>query len=234
MKKKARNKVIECLRKSKQQYFNQFSYKLKSENLSSNLKTFYISFLKIFFTYTRKDGLIFIDETDKANVLNDYFREQTILDDQHAPMPNIEPYPDSTMSSLVIPPLEVESIMECLSLGKTVGPDGINNQILWECSRELSHPLCFLINHSFSHGIFPETWKDAMVCTIYKKLDMSSVSNYSPISLLSYLEKVAEHVIFKHLYNHLNDNSILTPLLSGFIPGDSTTNQLTYLYDTFS
>ena len=38
-------------------------------------------------------------------------------------------------------------------------------------------------------------------------------------------------MVFKHLYNHLNENNILSPLQSGFIPGDSTTNQLTYLYN---
>ena len=62
---------------------------------------------------------------------------------------------------------------------------------------------------------------------------MSFVSNYRPISLLSCLEKVAERAIIRHLYNHLHENSILTPLQSGFIPGDYLTNQLTYLYDTF-
>ena len=138
------------------------------------------------------------------------------------------------MSSLVITPLEVESTMKCLPPGKAVGPDGINNQILQEGSRELSHPLCFLFNHSLSLGIFPEIWKDAIVCAIYKNGAMSSVSNYRPISLLSCLEKVAERAVFKHLYNHLHENSILIPLQSGFIPGDSPTNQLTYLYDTFS
>ena len=210
------------------------SDKLKSENLSSKdwwpiLKSF-ISPSNSSIPTLEKDGLIFTDETDKANVLNDFFRDQTILDDQHAPIPNIEPYTDNTMSLLVITPLEVESIMKCLPLGKAVGPDGINNRILRECSRELSHPLCFLLNHSLSLGIFPETWKDAMVCAIYKKGDMSSVSNYRPISLLSCLEKVAERAVFKHLYNHLHENSILTPLQSGFIPGDSPTNQLTYLH----
>ena len=71
------------------------------------------------------------------------------------------------------------------------------------------------------------------VCYIQKE-DMLSVSNYRPISLLSCLERVAERAVFKHLYNHLHENSIVTPLQSSFIPGDSPTNQLTYLYDTFS
>ena len=72
-------------------------------------------------------------------------------------------------------------------------------------------------------------------CMLFtKKGDLSSVSSYRPISLLSCLEKVAGRVVFKYLYNHLHENSILTPLQSGFIPGDSATNQMNYLYDTFS
>ena len=42
-----------------------------------------------------------------------------------------------------------------------------------------------------------------------------------------------ERFVFKHLFNHLSDNNILTPLQSGFLPGDSTVNQLTFLYNTF-
>ena len=48
------------------------------------------------------------------------------------------------------------------------------------------------------------------------------------------MEKVAVRVVLKHLFNHLYENSILAPLQSGFIPGDSITNQPTYLYGTFS
>ena len=39
-------------------------------------------------------------------------------------------------------------------------------------------------------------------------------------------------VVLKHLLNHLHENSFLAPLQSGFIPGDSITNQP--IYDTFS
>ena len=56
---------------------------------------------------------------------------------------------------------------------------------------------------------------------------------YRSISLLNSEDKVFERIVFKHLFNHLQDNNILTPLQSGFIPGDSTVNQLTFLYNTF-
>ena len=39
--------------------------------------------------------------------------------------------------------------------------------------------------------------------------------------------------MFKYLFNHLRDNNLLSSLQSGFIPGDSTVNQLTFLYNTF-
>ena len=42
-----------------------------------------------------------------------------------------------------------------------------------------------------------------------------------------------ERVVFKHLYNHFRDDGILSSLQSRFIPDDSTTNQLTFLYNTF-
>ena len=114
-----------------------------------------------------------------------------------------------------------------------MGPDSINNRVLRELATELSVPLCSLFNQSIQTGIFPECWKFANVCPIHKNGDRSVPSNYRPVFLLCTTDKVFERVIFKHLYNHFLDNKILTPLQSGFIPGESSVDQLTYLYDTF-
>ena len=62
----------------------------------------------------------------------------------------------------------------------------------------------------------------------------SIVSNYRPISLLNSVAKLFEKLVFKYLYNHLQDNNMLSSLQSGFIPGDSTVNQLVYLYHIFT
>ena len=61
-----------------------------------------------------------------------------------------------------------------------------------------------------------------------KKGDLSIVSNYRPISLLNAEDKLLERLMFKYLFNHLRDNNLLSFLQSGFIPGDSTVNQLTF------
>ena len=82
-------------------------------------------------------------------------------------------------------------------------------------------------------SVFPASSKDAHVSPVPKKGYLSIISNHRPISLLNSEGKVFERLVFKHLFNHLQNNNILSSLQSGFIPGDSTVNQLAYLYHTF-
>lgn len=55
-------------------------------------------------------------------------------------------------------------------------------------------------------------------------------NNYRPISLLYCMEKVLERIRFKNIFNFPHDNDFISPLQSGFKPGDPTFNQLTFLY----
>ena len=77
-------------------------------------------------------------------------------------------------------------------------------------------------------------WKHANVMPLFKKDDSSKLNNYRPVSLLSCTSKILERIVFKTVFNYLRDNNILTSHQSGFQPGDSTVNQLAYLYHVFS
>ena len=163
-----------------------------------------------------------------------FFRDQTLVDDTNVDLPVIDQYVvHSYFSSLQLTPSEVETVLKSLPIGKAAGPDGINNRILRELAVELSVPFCSLFNQSLRTGNFPACWKVSHVCPIHKSGDRSVPSNYRPVSLLCTPEKSFERAVYKHFYNHLHNNNILTSLQSGFIPGDSTVNQLTYLYNTF-
>ena len=183
---KIRNKVIESIRQSKQHHLDQLSNKLKSESLSSKdwwstLKAFVSPAENSSVPTLEKDGCVYYDDTDKANILNNFFRDQTLLDDCNARVPNSACYFHNILFSLKIMPQmppEVESVFRSLPLGKAVDPDGINNRILRELAHELSYPLCSLINESLQIGISPDAWKDAHVCPIFKGGDSASVSNY--------------------------------------------------------
>ena len=181
------------------------------------------------------NNVIYTDECDKANILNSYFQSQTLLNELNAVLPNL---PDtdrlkSHLDNIVFTKLEVESVLKTLVVGKASGPNGLSNRILRELASEVSAPFCALFNQSLRTGSFPTPCKEANVCPVPKKGDLSIVSNYRPISLLNSECKVFERLVFKYLFNHLQHNNLLTSLQSGFIPGDSTVNQLTYLYNTF-
>ena len=106
---------------------------------------------------------------------------------------------------------EVKAILRTLLVGKAVGPDGISNCILRELANEFSTPLASLFNQSIRQVDVPVCFKIAHVCPVPKGgSDPSDVCNYRPISLLSNLNKVFERLVFKHLFNHLRDNNILT------------------------
>ena len=79
----------------------------------------------------------------------------------------------------------------------------------------------------------PSPWKLANVTPILIKGDPSNVSNYRPISLLSTIGKVLENLIHKYVFNFFHAHEVLTALQSGFVPGDSTVNQLVDIYNTF-
>ena len=44
---------------------------------------------------------------------------------------------------------------------------------------------------------------------------------------------MCERLVFKHVFNYLRDNNLISAQQSGFVPGDSTVNQLTPLYNVF-
>ncbi len=110
------------------------------------------------------------DGNEKANVLNDFFHQQTLLDDTNTDIP---PLPDldhiNKLDTINITPNEVGKVLKSLKLGKACGNDGINNKVLKELHEELSIPLSTLFNHSIEHAIMPTKWKEANVTPIFKK-----------------------------------------------------------------
>ena len=67
-----------------------------------------------------------------------------------------------------------------------------------------------------AQGIYPERLKFSLIKPIYKNGDKSSPSNYIPISLLPAFSKIFEKVIYKRLFDHLNNNVILNEHQYGF------------------
>ena len=92
---------------------------------------------------------------------------------------------DYSLSQINWSELEIENIIEELNFNKASGDDGISHRMLKGVSKNVSKPLCILMNRSLGEGIFPDIWKLANVIPIFKKGGKSQPSNYRPIRLLS-------------------------------------------------
>ena len=88
-----------------------------------------------------------------------------------------------------------------------------------------------IINTSIDSRIFPSLWKTALVRPIPKNPNPSAFKDLRPISLLPYLSKILEKVVYDQVLKYCEDLNILPDLQSGFRRGRSTSTALLEVID---
>ena len=236
---KVRNRCNTAVNNAKTEYYKKLSNDIITEKLNSQN---WYKLIKRLFGNQQKDKSISLlkindeiidDHLEMANIFNTFFSEQSCIDDSNVTLPELEQVNEPVLEQLYFNENEVEDILSILDISKAIGPDSINPRLLKEGCGILKSPLCRLFNMSIELGIFPNAWKLANVTPVFKKDCPSNVSNYRPISLISVLGKVMERCVYKHIYNFLAQNNVLTSNQSGFTPGDSAINQLIYMTNEF-
>ena len=185
--KQIRNRVIKLIRDSKQLHYDKIAEKLKSKTLStkdwwSTLKSFIIPCTKSSIPPLEVNNDIYTDESDKANLLNNFFQSQTVLNEQNATLPNLpdNTFPNRHLDNIVFSRLEVESVIKTLVTGKASSPNGLSNRILRELSSKLSIPFCSLFNHPYEQVLFLQRTRKQMyvlfpkkvICLLYLTIDL--------------------------------------------------------------
>ena len=168
------------------------------------------------------------DSKEKAKIFNDFFLSHSNIDDSNIRLPDAEF--ECNLDKIVASENEVHDLLTCIDTSKATGPDGISPKLLHEAGVTIVPSLTKLINLSLTKCKIPKGWKLANVIPLYKKGDKHNTNNYRPVSLLSCVSKILERIVFKHLYNYIRDKKLLSKDQSGFQTGDSTVNQLSYLY----
>ena len=96
------------------------------------------------------------------------------------------------------------------------GTDGIANHFLKIALPVIVESLCNIFNLSIATGVFPDCWKIARIAPISKSGQFDDRSNYRPISVLPFLSRAFEKLVFNQLYEYLDKNKLIHYKQSGF------------------
>ena len=239
--KSLRNEVIFLINKSKRNYYESFFERHKSDTsqIWKGIKS--IVTLKSKCQY-KPTTLNFNDNTiseplDIANAFNEFFTRIGPSLSETIPKSN-QPFQsflrNRTLESFFLNPTntdEITKILRNLNKNKATGPNSFPISILKENIEILAEPIAIILNLSFQSGVFPDKLKIAKVIPVYKKGDMTSSSNYRPISLLSIFSKIFEKCVHKRLYSFLLKFNILYKKQFGFRPKYSTEHALVSLIE---
>lgn len=119
---------------------------------------------------------------------------------------------------------DILSAIKELKNKPTAGFDQVPSYVIKDCSNVLAFPLSIILNASLKSSVYPQIWKSARVCPIFKSGDPSNVTNYRPIAILSNFSKVFEIILYRHIYK--NVKHIISPSQHGFMEGRSTITNL--------
>ena len=125
---------------------------------------------------------------------------------------------------------ELQTVLRQLKTKKSPGPDGANNEMLTHLGNSAMCKLLDIYNHSWTQGLLPQIWREAVMIPIHKKgKDPKKAASYRPISLTSCVGKTMERIVNTRLKWYLETNNLLATQQAGFRQFRSTEDQTTYL-----
>jgi hypothetical protein len=116
----------------------------------------------------KKDGLLFCNSRNKANILNQQFSFVYIQEDKSY-LPKLERSTTSNISSIKVNQNGVAKILRNIKSHKASGPDNIPGRLLKEDADELAPGLIHLFHISTDRGKITSDWTEALVSPIFKK-----------------------------------------------------------------
>ena len=216
-----RNKVIDLIKKAKEQYYKQ----VIEENKNSSDIWNYIKELGPKSAKSTPNTLTFnertaTDTSDIADMFNDYFTNlsNNLLSgnpDYQNTLHTLRNYTQTKLQSFnefrirPIDETEVFSMLRKLQTNKSTGVDCLGPRLLKLSAPIISKCVAHMINKSIEKGIFPNELKIAKVTPIFKKGARSDPGNYRPISILPTISKLFERHVAAQIHKFLTKFKLL-------------------------
>ena len=146
---------------------------------------------------------------------------------------NITCFVDNIMNSIVI------SYVSCMDIKTTIlslknsstGYDKLPASIAKQCIDNYVVPLTYIGNMSLMEGVFPSELKLAKVVPIFKAGESDKVTNYRPISVLSFFHKYLKKTMYNYVVNFMDKHDTIHKYQFGFRKQHSTQHAIITLVD---
>ena len=110
--------------------------------------------------------------------------------------------------------------------------DSMPTQLLKKVLPVVLPTITKIVNSSLETGLFVEQWKSAVIRPTIKKSGLEPIlSNYRPVSNLSFLSKVLEKVALRQFMEHCNTNNLIPDYQSAYRKNFSCETALAKLVD---
>lgn len=129
-------------------------------------------------------------DAEKANMFNDFFTSVFTPNQEGLVKPDICQTQNPNLSDTTFTEDEILKQLKSIDETKSPGPDGIPSKLLKQHAESMTPSNTLLFNKSLELGAFPQIWKLANICPVYKKGNKKEITNYRPISLLPVISKL--------------------------------------------
>ena len=113
---------------------------------------------------------------------------------------------DATCSFQPTNEYDIQITINKLGSRKSAGHDNIRAGLIKYVASEIAKPLSLIFNAFLSSGIFPGELKVVKVVPIYKKDNPQEFGNYRPVSVLPFISKIPERIVYNRSYEFLSKN----------------------------
>ena len=119
---------------------------------------------------------------------------------------------------------EIYKVIDNLDNNKAPGPGCINDWALKSGKYAIGTHFQIIFNDCIQEKVFPTILKDAHITPIFKKRDVSVLTNYRPISVTLNFAKVFERLLLNQLVEYLEKFALLNKKQFGFQSRKSSTD----------
>ncbi|CAG9097177.1 unnamed protein product [Plutella xylostella] len=223
--KELRNRCNRVCRDAKRRYIHTSIENCENSQLWNFLKTLGIGKIKATSNIDINLSALNKHFSTPPLILSDQIRTETLNHLSDMPVPDCPPFNFKLVTG--------RDVKRCISAitSKAVGTDDISANMINSVLDIILPHITNLMNLSLISSSFPSLWKNAFILPLPKIPSPTSLTQFRPISILPFLSKVLERLVFEQFSSFLSGNQLLNSYQSGFRPGHSTVTALIKVTD---